>query len=316
MKYSFLGKTSLKISELCFGVLPMGPLQTNVSLAQGAEVILAAMQNGVNFFDTAQMYQTYAYLRRAMDNYHRDVIISSKSTAADYPTMEKAIIEGLHEVRRDYFDIFLLHAARATMADLEQRAGAWQCLMDYKQKGHLRYIGVSTHIVDVVSGLSASPEVDVIFSLINMAGKGLIGGNADDMRRAVEQAARAGKGQFSMKLLGGGTLLSQYREALAFGRAISAYDAHAVGMTNLHELDMALRTFNGQPISDEEISQIKSGKAWVLMETLCKGCGLCVERCPSGALSMADGISRLQPEECVLCGYCADACPEFAIRVR
>ena len=67
MKMNKLGSTGLIVSELCVGTLPMGPLQSNVSVDAGAEFLCAAMENGVNFFDTAQMYKTYAYLKKASE---------------------------------------------------------------------------------------------------------------------------------------------------------------------------------------------------------------------------------------------------------
>lgn len=41
----------------------------------------------------------------------------------------------------------------------------------------------------------------------------------------------------------------------------------------------------------------------------CKGCGLCVKRCPMKALRLVDEISTLTPELCIGCGVCAYKCP-------
>ena len=150
MKYSVLGKTGLQVSELCFGVLPMGPLQTNVSTREGGDILLEAMNSGINFFDTAQMYRTYPHLRYALDHYHGDVVLTTKSTAADYASMEAAIQEALRELGREYIDIFLLHAARVEGNPIEQRPGAWECLLDYKQKGYIRAVGASSHAISAV----------------------------------------------------------------------------------------------------------------------------------------------------------------------
>ena len=54
---------------------------------------------------------------------------------------------------------------------------------------------------------------------------------------------------------------------------------------------------------------------------LCKGCGLCIAKCPSEALSWADmlGIygtpSVVANDKCVACGICEITCPECAISV-
>lgn len=316
MKYGILGQTGLRVSELCFGVLPMGPLQTNVSAREGGDILLEAMNSGINFFDTAQMYRTYPHLRYALDRYPGDVIITTKSTAADYAGMEAAIQEALQELGREYIDIFLLHAARVEGNPIDQRPGAWECLLDYKRKGYIRAVGASTHAVSAVQALTSTSDVDVIFALLNKASLGIIGGSADQMKSALQLAAAAGKGLYSMKLLGGGSLLVDILDAIAYGRAIPELTAHAVGMVHMQELEMNLRIFNDEPVTPEELAKIKQGKSWTLMRSLCKGCGHCVETCPSFALELQDGKPEVDESKCLLCGYCAAACPEFAIRVK
>ena len=46
----------------------------------------------------------------------------------------------------------------------------------------------------------------------------------------------------------------------------------------------------------------------------CNGCGVCVERCPTGALAMRDGKGLMaRPDLCSYCATCEDACPTEAI---
>jgi len=64
-KYS-LGKTGIKVTELCFGALPIGPLQANISVKKGAKLIRTALERGINFIDTAEVYQTYPHIKKAL----------------------------------------------------------------------------------------------------------------------------------------------------------------------------------------------------------------------------------------------------------
>ncbi len=69
-------------------------------------------------------------------------------------------------------------------------------------------------------------------------------------------------------------------------------------------------------------SHTKKG-AWNIYPELCKGCGLCIEVCPTEVISFskdlgAYGTQRVQcrAEGCITCGLCANICPDCAIMVR
>ena len=66
MKYNMLGQTNIKVSELCFGTLPMGPLQANLPVEKGRELLLHAMDSGITFFDTAELYNNYPYFTHVL----------------------------------------------------------------------------------------------------------------------------------------------------------------------------------------------------------------------------------------------------------
>jgi Fe-S-cluster-containing hydrogenase component 2 len=45
----------------------------------------------------------------------------------------------------------------------------------------------------------------------------------------------------------------------------------------------------------------------------CTGCGICVNACPTGAISMVSGKAQIDQDECINCGDCVQACPLNAI---
>lgn len=318
MRYAMLGNTGIQVSELCFGVLPLGPLQADISVAAGARLLAAAMEQGITFFDTAQMYGTYPHLRQALQQSGggRELVITSKSTAVDYPQMEAAIQEALRGLGREQIDIFLLHAARAGVDVFEQRAGALECLQDYQRKGYLRAIGIATHNTRVAALAAARPEIDILFPLINCTGIGIVDGTKEEMLAAIEAARLAGKGIYGMKLLGGGSLLDRYQEAIAFGRAIPGLSALAIGMIREQELALNLKVFEDQPLAEKEVAAIQKEKQIFILKMHCQGCGACVPACPAGAMRVEDGKAVNDPAKCLLCGYCVPYCPQFCIRVK
>ncbi len=49
-------------------------------------------------------------------------------------------------------------------------------------------------------------------------------------------------------------------------------------------------------------------------ENLCIGCGVCVEKCPVGAISMENEKARINMDNCIRCGVCHEVCSQQAIR--
>lgn len=315
MKRIVLGKTGIEVTELSFGALPMGPLQKNLAVEESADVIAYALESGINFVDTAQMYKTYAPVKLAMGKTKIRPVIASKSTAATYEEMEKAIEEALECMGIDYVDIFHLHAAKADIDVFEVRSGALQCLLDYKSKGIIKAVGLSTHNAKVVEAAALRPELDIVFPLINRLGRGIIEGSVEDMQRAIALCEKNGKGIYLMKALGGGTLADDYNSCMEFARSLEGNHSICVGMVSREEVLYSVKYFNDEK-DIGNIIKIKNVKHFRVMRNVCIGCGKCVEVCHSNAVGLdSTGKAVIDTSKCIQCGYCVSACPAFSIRM-
>lgn len=289
----------------------MGPLQLNLDSGEGARVVARALDLGVNFVDTAQSYRTYSHLAPAIRG--REVIVASKSAAADYAGMRDALEDACRQLDREVIDIFHLHAAREGTEVFHKRAGALDYLVEARAAGKVRAVGIATHSVAVVKAVAERADIDVVFPIINTRGLGILHGTRDEMAEAIAAAARAGKGVYAMKALGGGNLVGELEASLAYVRQLPGVASVAVGMVSVVEAEELAALFAGRAHLRRPAG-VPQGKR-LLIARFCVGCGRCIDHCPAGALSLHDGRCRVEAARCILCAYCAPACPEFAIRV-
>ena len=317
MKNVCLGNTGIEVSELCFGALPIGPNQKDVSIDVASDVIAAALNSGITFIDTAQMYKTYPHIKKAIDKTKIRPVISSKSAAETYEDMEFAIKDCLEQLSLDYIDIFLLHAARTGADVFEKRSEALRCMLDYKKKGKIKAVGISTHDVIVTNLAAENKDMDVIFPIINKKGMGILNGSKIDMEAAIEKCFKNEKAVFFMKALAGGNLIKDYDNSMSYVLNLSAGRAAiAVGMVNESEVEMNVNYFSGNDMS-KELSDLHSAheKQFIIVRGLCKNCGKCVTACHSSAIEIIDSIAVIDNEKCLRCGYCVNECKQFAIRM-
>ncbi len=315
IKKKKLGSTGLTVSVAGFGVLPMGPSQLALPVEDGAAIIKYAIQKGINFFDTAQYYRTYPYIKKALEGINdHNLVICSKSLCYDYEGMMDAILEAREELNRDVIDIFLMHEVRS--GQLELRADAWEALKDAKANGMVKAIGLSTHHVDVTLAAASIKELDVVFPLINYAGLGIRKGDEfatkEEMMEAIQKCHHAGKGVFSMKAFGGGSLTSNYQEALNYVFSKEEIDSVMIGFGKTSEVDDLISYLNGtMPV--EYNPDISKKKVYVNQED-CEGCGSCKEACPAGAIFYNEnGLAEVDHGKCLTCGYCSPVCPVRAV---
>lgn len=312
MDYHLLGNTGLKVSALCFGSLPMGPLQAGLSMEEGGALILEALEKGVNFIDTAEIYATYSQIKWALQRYPGAVIIASKSTAVSYRDMKESIEKCLNELGREQIEIFHLHAARDSNP-LENRSEALEAIIEYKNKGHIKAAGLATHSVKAVGQGCLDSRIDVVFPLINRLGLGILDGGISEMTAAIKLAEAKGKGVYVMKALAGGHLIKEVESSIDFVRNEVGIPVIAIGMLRREELEMNLAIFEGKPVP--AISGTDNYRKRTKVTFLCKGCGRCLNVCHSDAIRIVNGQALIDNDKCLLCGYCSKECPEFAIRV-
>ncbi len=164
MKKRSLGKTGITVSEIAFGGVEIGiPYGIGIKSAadmlseqEAIQLLHAAIDSGINFFDTARMYgNSEEIMGKAFRNRRDEVVLSTKCRhlrdgEGNLPTgsklkeiIETSLYESLKALQTDYVEIFMLHQADIGILENEEIANTFSKL---KKKGLFRAAGVSTYI--------------------------------------------------------------------------------------------------------------------------------------------------------------------------
>ncbi len=309
-----LGQTGLNVSSLCFGTLAVSPLQGCNNIIEGSAVLRYGLEQGINFLDTAEIYANYEIIRRAMLGLNHHVVIATKCYAYSQEQMQASLERARQELDRDVIEIFLLHE-QESMHTVRGHREALEYLLEAKQKGIVKAVGLSTHAVAGVRAGAALAEIDVIHPILNQAGLGIIDGTLPEMDDAVQLAHQMGKGIYAMKALGGGHLSRDPVQALNYARQVPGVSAVAVGMSSRLEVDINLRIFSGLEVPAQWLDRLQKERRILHAADWCEGCGQCQDKCPQGALRLEQERIRVDQAKCVLCGYCGAVCPHFCLKI-
>lgn len=312
MEYRELGRTGIKVSRIAFGTIPFKLKE--MSPEQGAELLVAAVDHGVNFFDLAEIYGSHPHMREALRHIRKPVVIASKSGAKTVNAMETSVKRALDEIGVGRLDIFKMHSVDS-LEDLEGRRPAWDVLLRAKSEGLVGTVGISTHSCQVLKEITEWPDVEVVLAVLNQGLRGVLEGTMAEMHEGIKKAHEAGKGVYLMKIFAGGNLFASARQALEFALAIPEVASIAVGMQSMEEIIFNTAVASGREVPAEVQAALDSHVRTLHFRPFCKACGTCIEECRYGALTMGEKMPVVDEDKCILCGYCGFACPEMAIKI-
>ena len=129
MEYTTLGKSGIKISRICLGAMTFGngnmvlegkstPTPWLLNQEQTDEMVKTALDNGINFFDTANCYNSGTseiFLGKALKKYAKreDIVIATKVRFNEGELSSEAIIrecnESLKRLDTPYIDLYIIH---------------------------------------------------------------------------------------------------------------------------------------------------------------------------------------------------------------
>ena len=178
MKYTTLPNTDIQVSKICLGTMTFGQQNTE---AEGHAQMDYALEQGVNFFDTAEMYsvparqETYGSTERILGTWfqktgNKDKVVLASKIAGPNPnftymrekndfspaSIQYALDQSLLRLQTDYIDLYQLHWPERKTNFFGQRGfkvqdDAWEdnihavleTLNGFIQQGKIKHIGLS-----------------------------------------------------------------------------------------------------------------------------------------------------------------------------
>ncbi|MHA6482015.1 aldo/keto reductase [Paenibacillus sp. strain BS8-2] len=177
MNYRALGSSDMQVSEISFGTWAIGGSWGSKDDAESLRALETAMENGVNFFDTADVYgdgHSEQLLAQATKGKEDRIYIATKFCRAgdihDPATYSEASVrtylEGsLSRLGRERIDLYQIHCP--PMAIL-QEGSVFGVLDKLKQEGKIREYGVSVESVEEGLFCLEQPNVRALQVIFNM----------------------------------------------------------------------------------------------------------------------------------------------------
>jgi predicted aldo/keto reductase-like oxidoreductase len=310
-----LGRTDLMVSRSGFGAIPIQRIPVEKSTA----LLKKAYDNGVNFFDTAHGYtDSEEKIGHALSSVRSSIVIATKTPAADKKGLFENLETSLKRLKTDYIDIYQLHNP-ATLPVPGDKSGLYEGLVEAKQKGLIRFLGITNHRLSVAREAVASSLYDTLqFPFSSLS--------SDADVALLKEAQKNDVGFIAMKGLSGG-LITNAASTFTYIRNTN-YAVPIWGIEKETELDEFIELEKNPPALDAAMQKVIDKDRAELAGSFCRGCGYCMP-CPSGIeinfaarMIFLLGRSRFElfitPEwrqkmelidTCTNCGQCRSKCP-------
>ncbi|MFF8571712.1 aldo/keto reductase [Streptomyces sp. NPDC015408] len=230
MQYRPLGRTGVKVSPLCLGAMMFGPWG-NEDEADSIRIIHRALDAGINFVDTADVYSagvSEEIVGKALKDRRDDVFLATKffmPMDPDDPNQRggsrrwiiRAVENSLRRLGTDHIDLYQVHRPSPD-TDVAETLGA---LSDLVHQGKIRYIGSSSYSgSQIVEAQWTSRERTLERFVTEQPPYSiLVRGIEEDVLPTVR---RHGMGTLTYSPLSGGWLSGRYRKNATGGPASAA----------------------------------------------------------------------------------------------
>ncbi len=318
MERMILGSTGIEAVRLGFGGIPI----QRVSETQAIEVVLYALEKGINFIDTSRIYtNSEGRIGKALKETAKKAAVATKSFHRSADGIRKDIEISLKELQLDAIDLYQCHGIsnEEDYRLITSPNGALSGLQKAKEQGLIGHIGITSHSLDLLVKIvddGLFETIMVCFSFLEPAAK----------EKVIPKARQKGVGIIAMKPFSGGVI--EAPEA-ALKWALSFPDILVLaGVEDKKLIDQNWNAFQGSyDLTAEEKRKIQEISR-EHEKQFCRRCDYCLP-CPADipiqfVLGMKSFLKRMGPAAlktpmfenmvkkaagCTECGDCMQRCP-------
>lgn len=298
----------LKLSALGLGTMRFPTLDgddSKIDEAKVEEMFAYAIENGINYFDTAYGYhrgESERVVGKMLSKYPRkSFYLATKFPGYDAENFKdvKGLFERqLEKCRVDYFDFYLVHTVSENNIDdyLDPKNGLYDFLVEEKKNGRIKHIGFSVHAT-----LDTTKRFLNVFGDIIEFCQVQLNWIDYDYQKASDKLALLAERNIPvwvMEPLRGGKLAKldgKHEERLRAMRPeagipewsfryLQSFPQVVVtlsGMSNMEQLVDNIKTFESEkPLTDKEINELYDIARNMLETVPCTECRYCTEKCP------------------------------------
>lgn len=320
MKYRKLGRTDLKVSCIGFGALPLPGLNE-----EGARVVVnTALDRGVNFIDTARGYrESEELLGKAAADRRDEFYLATKTKVRREKQIMEELKTSLGYLKTDTIDLYQIHYVNtdSELKDILSDQGALNVLKKVRDKGIIKFIGITGHNPAVLLDAAKTGEFDTVQGAFSYIEK---------PREAIDLISYCSSndiGFIDQKPLAGGALI----HAAPALKWILQHPVSTVipGMVSKEQVMENTGIADGEyTLSErekEELDDVVRG----LDKNFCRRCNYCHPACPEkiriGVILEFAGKARfpenldimrrwyrgfeVNAQNCTECGLCLAECP-------
>ena len=235
-----LGDTGIEMSRMAMGTGTRGfggsSNQTRMLGIKGvSDLLRAAYDEGINFFETADQYGSHPHLKEAMQKIEREkLVLLTKTNSTTYKDVKSDLERFKTELGTDYFDIVLLHAVTDPAWNKNMK-GAMDALSEAKEEGTIRAHGISCHSIGALETAADEPWVDVDLARFNPGGVAM-DADVPTVQKVLARMKENGKAIIGMKVYGRGQLADKKDECLEFQTGSGFIDHFTLGIESYEQL--------------------------------------------------------------------------------